>query len=142
MDGKNGLLKRLLIVKQVLLVSPLGRIQRTVWRICILTVGCKGIRTSDYLLITVPLFFAAEFCLVHLLLSRHPGMLFQHFVECVFHFNSFEKHQGTSLIECIKNVKQRRLVCQQLVRKARLRSLPPPLLPPEVCQNQRSDLRK
>ncbi|XP_027044721.1 condensin-2 complex subunit D3-like [Pocillopora damicornis] len=35
----------------------------------------------------------AEFCLVHLLLSRHPGMLFQHFVECVFHFNSFEKHQ-------------------------------------------------
>lgn len=35
----------------------------------------------------------AEFCLVHLLLSRHPGMLFQHFMECVFHFNSFEKHQ-------------------------------------------------
>ncbi|KAM7435860.1 Condensin-2 complex subunit D3 [Porites harrisoni] len=35
----------------------------------------------------------ADFCLVHLLLSRHPGMLYQHFVECVFHFNSFEKHK-------------------------------------------------
>ena len=37
---------------------------------------------------------SADFCLVHLLLSRHPGMLYQHFVECVFHFNSFEKHKG------------------------------------------------
>ncbi|KAK2566128.1 Condensin-2 complex subunit D3, partial [Acropora cervicornis] len=36
----------------------------------------------------------ADFCLVHLLLSRHPGMLYQHFVECVFHFNSYEKHKG------------------------------------------------
>ncbi|XP_044174621.1 condensin-2 complex subunit D3-like isoform X3 [Acropora millepora] len=35
----------------------------------------------------------ADFCLVHLLLSRHPGMLYQHFVECVFHFNSYEKHK-------------------------------------------------
>lgn len=39
-------------------------------------------------------FSTADFCLVHLLLSRHPGMLYQHFVECVFHFNSFEKHKG------------------------------------------------
>ena len=43
------------------------------------------------------LFSTADFCLVHLLLSRHPGMLYQHFVECVFHFNSFEKHKGISL---------------------------------------------
>ncbi|KAJ7392206.1 Condensin-2 complex subunit D3 [Desmophyllum pertusum] len=35
----------------------------------------------------------ADFCLVHLLLTRHPGMLYQHFVECVFHFNSFENHK-------------------------------------------------
>ncbi|NWR73103.1 CNDD3 protein, partial [Centropus unirufus] len=35
----------------------------------------------------------AEFCLVHLLLKRNPLMLFQHFIECIFHFNSYEKHE-------------------------------------------------
>ncbi|XP_020824416.1 condensin-2 complex subunit D3 isoform X1 [Phascolarctos cinereus] len=34
-----------------------------------------------------------EFCLVHLLLKRNPGMFFQHFIECIFHFNSYEKHE-------------------------------------------------
>ncbi|CAM9824963.1 unnamed protein product [Bubo scandiacus] len=34
-----------------------------------------------------------EFCLVHLLLKRNPVMFSQHFVECIFHFNSYEKHQ-------------------------------------------------
>uniref|UniRef100_A0A663LWH1 Condensin-2 complex subunit D3 n=1 Tax=Athene cunicularia TaxID=194338 RepID=A0A663LWH1_ATHCN len=35
----------------------------------------------------------AEFCLVHLLLKRNPVMFSQHFIECIFHFNSYEKHQ-------------------------------------------------
>lgn len=34
-----------------------------------------------------------EFCLAHLLLKRNPAMFFQHFVECVFHFNNYEKHE-------------------------------------------------
>ncbi|KAM6312472.1 condensin-2 complex subunit D3 [Podargus strigoides] len=34
-----------------------------------------------------------EFCLVHLLLKRNPAMFSQHFIECIFHFNSYEKHQ-------------------------------------------------
>ncbi|XP_075185200.1 LOW QUALITY PROTEIN: condensin-2 complex subunit D3 [Anomaloglossus baeobatrachus] len=33
-----------------------------------------------------------EFCLVHLLLKRNPVMFSQHFIECVFHFTSYEKH--------------------------------------------------
>lgn len=33
-----------------------------------------------------------EFCLAHLLLKRSPTMFFQHFIECIFHFNSYEKH--------------------------------------------------
>ena len=28
-------------------------------------------------------------------LSRNPTMFFQHFIECVFHFNGYEKHRGT-----------------------------------------------
>ncbi|XP_048369194.1 condensin-2 complex subunit D3 [Sphaerodactylus townsendi] len=35
----------------------------------------------------------AEFCLVHLLLKRNPTMFSQHFVECIFHFNSYERHE-------------------------------------------------
>uniref|UniRef100_A0A8C8SXD1 Condensin-2 complex subunit D3 n=1 Tax=Pelusios castaneus TaxID=367368 RepID=A0A8C8SXD1_9SAUR len=34
-----------------------------------------------------------EFCLVHLLLKRNPVMFSQHFIECIFHFNSYEKHE-------------------------------------------------
>lgn len=34
-----------------------------------------------------------EFCLVHLLLNRNPVMFSQHFIECIFHFNSYEKHE-------------------------------------------------
>ncbi|XP_027743858.1 condensin-2 complex subunit D3 [Empidonax traillii] len=33
-----------------------------------------------------------EFCLAHLLLKRNPVMFSQHFIECIFHFNSYEKH--------------------------------------------------
>ncbi|XP_069752394.1 condensin-2 complex subunit D3 [Narcine bancroftii] len=35
----------------------------------------------------------AEFCLVHLLLKRNPVMFSQQFIECIFHFNSYEKHE-------------------------------------------------
>ncbi|KAG7483568.1 hypothetical protein MATL_G00039750 [Megalops atlanticus] len=34
-----------------------------------------------------------EFCLVHLLLKRNPIMFSQHFIECIFHFNCYEKHE-------------------------------------------------
>ncbi|NXD82346.1 CNDD3 protein, partial [Halcyon senegalensis] len=34
-----------------------------------------------------------EFCLVHLLLKRNPAMFSQHFIECIFYFNSYEKHE-------------------------------------------------
>ncbi|NWU88406.1 CNDD3 protein, partial [Upupa epops] len=34
-----------------------------------------------------------EFCLVHVLLKRNPLMFSQHFIECIFHFNSYEKHE-------------------------------------------------
>ncbi|XP_062948928.1 condensin-2 complex subunit D3 isoform X1 [Cynocephalus volans] len=34
-----------------------------------------------------------EFCLAHLLLKRNPAMFFQHFIECIFHFNNYEKHE-------------------------------------------------
>ncbi|KAJ8347580.1 hypothetical protein SKAU_G00261690 [Synaphobranchus kaupii] len=34
-----------------------------------------------------------KFCLVHLLLKRNPIMFSQHFIECIFHFNCYEKHE-------------------------------------------------
>ncbi|EPY82873.1 condensin-2 complex subunit D3 [Camelus ferus] len=34
-----------------------------------------------------------EFCLAHLLLKRSPTTFFQHFIECIFHFSSYEKHE-------------------------------------------------
>ena len=42
--GNDHQLKRLWIDKQILLVSTLGNVQRTVWRICILMIGCKGLK--------------------------------------------------------------------------------------------------
>ncbi|KAJ8398975.1 hypothetical protein AAFF_G00416420 [Aldrovandia affinis] len=35
----------------------------------------------------------SKFCLVHLLLKRNPIMFSQHFIECIFHFNCYEKHK-------------------------------------------------
>ena len=49
-------LVKLLIVKQVLLVSNIGNIQRTVWRIYILMLGCKGF-TCLYGIVNVYVFF-------------------------------------------------------------------------------------
>ena len=40
--GNDHQLKKLLIVKQIFLVSTLGNVE-TVWRICILMLGCKGL---------------------------------------------------------------------------------------------------
>lgn len=36
----------------------------------------------------------AEFCLLHLLQVKHPTMFYQHFMECVFFFNSYTGHKG------------------------------------------------
>lgn len=47
--------------------------------------------SDNFLLLLLSRF--AEFCLVHLLLKRNPVMFSQHFIECIFHFNSYEKHQ-------------------------------------------------
>ena len=38
------MIMELLIVKQILLVSTLGNVWRTVWRICRMMLGCKGLK--------------------------------------------------------------------------------------------------
>ena len=45
-DGNDCQLKMLLIAKQILLVSTLENVERTVWRICILILGFEGSRLS------------------------------------------------------------------------------------------------
>uniref|UniRef100_A0A671W326 Non-SMC condensin II complex, subunit D3 n=1 Tax=Sparus aurata TaxID=8175 RepID=A0A671W326_SPAAU len=35
-----------------------------------------------------------EYCLVHLLLKKNPEMFSVHFIECIFHFNSYNKHKS------------------------------------------------
>ncbi|XP_006068546.2 condensin-2 complex subunit D3 isoform X1 [Bubalus bubalis] len=35
-----------------------------------------------------------EVCLVHLLLKRNPTIFYQHFIECIFHFTGYEKHES------------------------------------------------
>ncbi|XP_069578567.1 condensin-2 complex subunit D3 [Brachyistius frenatus] len=35
-----------------------------------------------------------EYCLLHLLLKKNPEMFSQHFIECIFHFNSYSKHKS------------------------------------------------
>ena len=44
--GSDHRLKKLLIVKQILLVSALQNVWRTVWRILMLMIGCKGLKCS------------------------------------------------------------------------------------------------
>ena len=41
--GKDHQLKKLSVFKQILLDSTLGNVWRTVWRICILMLGSKGL---------------------------------------------------------------------------------------------------
>ncbi|XP_068597136.1 condensin-2 complex subunit D3 [Brachionichthys hirsutus] len=35
-----------------------------------------------------------EYCLLHLLLKKNPEMFSQHFIECIFYFNSYSKHKS------------------------------------------------
>ena len=42
-NGNDHQLKKLSIVKQILLVSTLGNVWKTVWRIRIMMLGCKGL---------------------------------------------------------------------------------------------------
>nr|XP_054605922.1 condensin-2 complex subunit D3 isoform X1 [Nothobranchius furzeri] len=35
-----------------------------------------------------------EYCLLHRLLKKNPEMFSQHFIECIFHFNSYGKHKS------------------------------------------------
>ncbi|KAK9541070.1 hypothetical protein VZT92_001145 [Zoarces viviparus] len=35
-----------------------------------------------------------EYCLLHLLLKKNPEMFSQHFIECIFHFSSYNKHKS------------------------------------------------
>ncbi|KAM7408019.1 hypothetical protein PAMA_001936 [Pampus argenteus] len=35
-----------------------------------------------------------EYCLLYLLLKKNPEMFSQHFIECIFHFNSYSKHKS------------------------------------------------
>ncbi|XP_065903031.1 condensin-2 complex subunit D3-L-like isoform X3 [Dysidea avara] len=35
----------------------------------------------------------AEFCLLHLVTSKHPTVFYQHFVECIFFYNNYDKHK-------------------------------------------------
>ena len=42
--GNDHQIKKLLIVRQILLVSTFVNVQRTVWRICILMLGCRWLR--------------------------------------------------------------------------------------------------
>ena len=41
-----------------------------------------------------------EVALVHMLIVRHPGMFFQHFMECIFHFNNYQHHTGIQKLSC------------------------------------------
>ena len=41
--GNDHQQQQLLIVKQILLVSIFGNVQRTVMRICMLVLGCRGL---------------------------------------------------------------------------------------------------
>ena len=55
--GNDHQLKKLLIVIQILLFSTLGNVSRTVWRICLLILGCKGLNEP---LLSRHLYFKSE----------------------------------------------------------------------------------
>ena len=67
--GYDQQLTKLLIFKQILLVSALGDVQRTVWRICTLMSGCRGLIIKcmfkvailySYYLFTNTIFYLAD----------------------------------------------------------------------------------
>ena len=46
-----------------------------------------------------------EFCLVHMLIVRHQNMIFQHFMECIFHFNDYKDHAGkVSVMQTVRRL--------------------------------------
>ena len=47
-EENNHQINKLVIVKQILLVSTLGNVWITVWRICILMLGRKGLKLNAY----------------------------------------------------------------------------------------------
>ena len=59
--GDGHRLKQLLIVKQILLVSLFGNVWRTVWRICILILGSKGLRPNSIMVPDLAKFIAMVF---------------------------------------------------------------------------------
>ena len=50
--GNDHQLKKLLTVKQILLVSTMGDVWRTVWRICIMMLGCKRLTVNFLMMCT------------------------------------------------------------------------------------------
>ena len=46
-------LKNFLIIKQILPASTLGIVQRTVWRICVLMLGCQGKSCNQFYIFRV-----------------------------------------------------------------------------------------
>ena len=68
--GNDHHLRRLSIVKQILLVSSIRNVQRTVWRICILMLGCKGLRQTFALNVISACSVTASFSL-DIALSAH-----------------------------------------------------------------------
>ena len=50
--GADHGLKQLLIVEQILHVGVIGNVKRTVWRICIPMLGCRGLKLNDSLFYT------------------------------------------------------------------------------------------
>ena len=47
-ERKWSATEKLLIVKQILSISTIGSVQRTVWRICILMLECKGLTVRSH----------------------------------------------------------------------------------------------
>ncbi|KAI7810837.1 condensin-2 complex subunit D3 isoform X1 [Triplophysa rosa] len=48
-----------------------------------------------------------EYCLVDLLLKKSPLMFSQHFIECIFHFNSYDKHKKYNKLPQTESEKSR-----------------------------------
>ena len=47
----------------------------------------------NFLGLTTVFFFVADCIMTEILLKRHPNVFFNHFVECIFYFNSFEANK-------------------------------------------------
>ena len=65
--GNDQQLKKLLVVRQILIVSTLVTVQRTVWRIGIMMLGCKGLVMLLTFLLNMIMCkqYAEESCALH-----------------------------------------------------------------------------